>query len=170
MWVPCSSQHHVHPRTASCPAAQSLALWFPARQWVAVLGGDHVLIPGISQVSNSSPMHGPSSMCVQASQGKAERRWRFLGIWTQQPRLPAVTFPRMFASKDQRSLEMKELVHGEGRVKPELHIFWVFLGLQITFSLQVGWLGQWMCLGAFPSLAAGGMLARSASLAGEISS
>ena len=162
---------HIYPGTPGSPPVQSLALWFSARQRVAVLDGDQVLTPGISQVSNSSPVHGPSSMRVQASQGKAERQWQFFGIWTQvgQPRPPAVTFPRMFALKDQRSLEMRELMHGEGRVKPELHVFQMFLGLQISFSPQVGWPGRWMCLGAFPSSAAGWMLARSAGLAGEIS-
>lgn len=64
---------------------------------------------------------------------------------------------------------MKALVSGEGRVKPELHVSQMFLGLQISFGLQVGQPGRWMCLGAFPSAAAGGMLARSAGLAGEIS-
>lgn len=171
MRVPCSSQHHIHPRTPRPPPVQSLAFWFSARQRVAVLDGDQVLTPGISQVSNSSPVHDPSSVRVQASQGKAERRWQFLGIWTQigQPTPPTVTFPRMFALKDQRSLEMKKLMCGEGRVKPELHVFQMFLGLQITFSLQVGWPGRWMCLGASPSSAAGGMLVRPAGLAGEIS-
>lgn len=124
-----------------------------------MLHGDQVVPPGISQVSNSIPTHGPSSVRVRASQGKAEKRWRFLGSWTQigQPRPAAATFPRIFALKDQRSLETKELVCGEGRVKPELCVFQTFLGLQITFSPQVG-----RDDGCVPSLAAGGMLARSA--------
>ena len=65
---------------------------------------------------------------------------------------------------------MKALVCGEGRVKPELHIFQMFLGLQIASSPQVGWPSRWMCLGAFPSPAAGGMLGQLAGLAGEVGS
>ena len=57
----------------------------------------------------------------------------------------------------------------EGRVKLALHVFQLFLGLQITFSCRLAGRVRWMCLGAFPSLAAGGLLARLAGLAGEIS-
>lgn len=64
---------------------------------------------------------------------------------------------------------MKEFMCGEGRVKSELYIFQMFLGLQITFGLQVGWMDLWMGPWAFPSSAAGGMLAQWAGLTGEIS-
>lgn len=72
MWVPPSITSILGPPRPSL-SPQTLALWVSTWQRVAGLDGDQVLTPSASQVSYSSPMHGPSSVRVQASQGKAER-------------------------------------------------------------------------------------------------
>lgn len=53
-------------------------------------------------------------------------------------------FSKVFALKTQRSLELKGLVCGEGRVKLELDVLQMFLGLRIAFrlaglSMRVSW-------------------------------
>lgn len=50
---------------------------------------------------------------------------------------------------------MKELTYGEGRVKPELHVFQMFRGLRITFSPQPGRVGGCVSGLSRPRLQAG---------------
>lgn len=56
--------------------------------------------------------------------------------WRLDPNLSLPgAFSRIFALKIQRSIELKWLMCGEGRVKLELDVLQMFLGLRIAFRL-----------------------------------